>query len=51
MTHHSDLLIIGAGILGLSHAFAAARRGLKVKVFERSATPWALRCATSARRW
>ncbi|MGF6150928.1 TIGR03364 family FAD-dependent oxidoreductase [Pseudomonas fluorescens] len=39
MTHHSDILIVGAGILGLSHAYAAARRGLKVKVFERSATP------------
>ncbi|MCU1749521.1 TIGR03364 family FAD-dependent oxidoreductase [Pseudomonas sp. 6D_7.1_Bac1] len=39
MTHHSDMLIVGAGILGLSHAFAAAKRGLKVKVFERSATP------------
>ena len=39
MTHHSDLLIVGAGILGLSHAYAAARRGLKVRVFERSATP------------
>jgi len=39
MTHHTDLLIVGAGILGLSHAYAAARRGLKVKVFERSATP------------
>ncbi|APC17064.1 FAD-dependent oxidoreductase [Pseudomonas frederiksbergensis] len=39
MTHHSDMLIVGAGILGLSHAYAAARRGLKVKVFERSATP------------
>ncbi len=39
MTHHSDLLIVGAGILGLSHAYAAAKRGLKVKVFERSATP------------
>lgn len=35
----TQLLIIGAGILGLSHAFAAAKRGLKVKVFERSATP------------
>lgn len=34
-----DLLIVGAGILGLSHAYAAARRGLKVRVFERSATP------------
>ncbi|MFJ2365377.1 TIGR03364 family FAD-dependent oxidoreductase [Pseudomonas sp. NPDC087697] len=39
MTQHSDMLIVGAGILGLSHAYAAARRGLKVKVFERSATP------------
>jgi FAD dependent oxidoreductase TIGR03364 len=35
----SDLLIVGAGILGLSHAYAAARRGLKVRVFERTATP------------
>lgn len=34
-----DILIIGAGILGLSHAYAAARRGLKVKVFERSEAP------------
>ncbi|WP_085655860.1 TIGR03364 family FAD-dependent oxidoreductase [Pseudomonas sp. B11(2017)] len=39
MTQHKDLLIIGAGILGLSHAYAAARRGLKVSVFERTATP------------
>ncbi|WP_419737320.1 TIGR03364 family FAD-dependent oxidoreductase [Pseudomonas sp. COR18] len=39
MTYHSDILIVGAGILGLSHAYAAARRGLKVRVFERSATP------------
>ena len=33
------ILIVGAGILGLSHAFAAAKRGLKVQVFERCATP------------
>ena len=39
MANHSDILIVGAGILGLSHAYAAARRGLRVKVFERSATP------------
>lgn len=34
-----DLLVVGAGILGLAHAYAAARRGLRVKVFERSHTP------------
>ena len=39
MTQPKDLLIIGAGILGLSHAYAAAKRGLKVAVFERTATP------------
>ena len=39
MTQPKDLLIVGAGILGLSHAYAAARRGLKVAVFERTATP------------
>ena len=39
MTHHNDMLIVGAGILGLSHAYAAARRGLKVTLFERSETP------------
>ena len=39
MTQHNDMLIVGAGILGLSHAYAAARRGLKVTVFERSETP------------
>ncbi|WP_417661514.1 TIGR03364 family FAD-dependent oxidoreductase [Pseudomonas sp.] len=33
-----DLLVVGAGILGLAHAYAAAKRGLKVKVFERSHT-------------
>ena len=31
-----DVAIIGAGALGLAHAYAAAKRGLKVGVFERS---------------
>ncbi|MGO2449209.1 TIGR03364 family FAD-dependent oxidoreductase [Pseudomonas taetrolens] len=34
-----QILIVGAGILGLSHAYAAAKRGLKVRVFERTSTP------------
>ncbi len=33
---HTDIAIIGAGILGLAHAYHFARAGLKVSVFERS---------------
>jgi FAD dependent oxidoreductase TIGR03364 len=36
MTKRADLAIVGAGIMGLAHAYAAAVRGLKVVVFERS---------------
>jgi glycine/D-amino acid oxidase-like deaminating enzyme len=32
-----DIIIVGAGILGLAHALAAARRGLSVLVLDRDA--------------
>lgn len=36
MEHRADVAIVGAGILGLAHAWEAGRRGLDVVVFERS---------------
>jgi FAD dependent oxidoreductase TIGR03364 len=33
---HTDIAIVGAGILGLAHAYAAAKAGKSVTVFERS---------------
>jgi D-hydroxyproline dehydrogenase subunit beta len=36
MTADADIIIIGAGIVGLAHAWAAVRRGRSVRVFERS---------------
>lgn len=34
--HRADVIIVGAGIVGLAHALATAKRGLKVVVFERN---------------
>ncbi|MCX5592578.1 TIGR03364 family FAD-dependent oxidoreductase [Alcaligenes endophyticus] len=33
---HYDVLVVGGGILGVGHAWAAARRGLRVALLERS---------------
>src|SRR5690349_4250614 len=32
MSHHFDMLVVGGGVIGLSTAWRAARRGLKVAV-------------------
>lgn len=38
-TYQADIAIIGAGILGLAHALEAAKKGLKVVVFDRHQQP------------
>ncbi|NEP07424.1 MAG: TIGR03364 family FAD-dependent oxidoreductase [Okeania sp. SIO2G4] len=34
--HQADVIVVGAGIVGLAHALAVAKLGLKVVVFERN---------------
>lgn len=36
-TEHTDLIIVGAGIIGLAHAVEARRRGLSVRILDRDA--------------
>ncbi|MBC9953744.1 TIGR03364 family FAD-dependent oxidoreductase [Leucobacter sp. cx-42] len=39
MNTRTDLIIVGAGIVGLAHAYEAQRRGLTVRVIERDWAP------------
>ncbi|RBP68180.1 FAD dependent oxidoreductase TIGR03364 [Brevibacterium sanguinis] len=37
--NHTDILVVGSGIIGLAHARAALRRGLSVRILDADATP------------
>lgn len=39
MSAPTDLLVVGAGIIGLAHAYEAHRRGLSVRIVERDLAP------------
>ncbi len=47
MKKHTDVAIVGAGILGIAHAYHAARAGLSVMVFDRDAAA----CGASIRNF
>jgi D-hydroxyproline dehydrogenase subunit beta len=38
-TRHADVLVIGAGILGIFHAYFAAKKGYKTILLERNSSP------------
>lgn len=38
-THHADIIVVGAGVLGTFHAYFAAQKGYKVLLIERNAFP------------
>jgi len=48
-----DVIVVGAGVLGAAVAYESARRGLRVVVLERAATPaaGATRCSMAGLTW
>ncbi len=48
---HAEVAVVGAGIVGLAHAWAAARRGLSVLLFERSSRSLGASVRTAGAIW